>query len=86
MWTDWKLWQYSDKGDYPYYVYKGAYLGKQWGSKSQYMCMDWFKGSEVEMRAYFGMGSVIPEPPLTDSDKLVIMWEHFIAEHPEEVH
>ena len=65
MWTDWKVWQYSDKGDYPYYVYKGAYLGGSWGSKSAYMCMDWFNGSEVEMRAYFGMGSVIPEVPLT---------------------
>ena len=65
IWNDWKFWQYSDKGDYPYYVYKGAYLGGAWGSKSVYMCMDWFKGNEIEMREYFYMDNVIPEVPLT---------------------
>ena len=66
QWTDWLIWQYSDKGDYPYYVYKGAYLGEQWGSKSAYMCMDWFKGCETDMRTYFGVQDTVPEPePLT---------------------
>ena len=79
IWSDWLIWQYSDKGDYPYYVYKGAYLGGEWGSKSAYMCMNWFKGSEAEMLKYFGYDETEPEVPLTLQEQIDALDKRIIA-------
>lgn len=49
VWTDWKIWQYSDKGDYPWYVWKGKAKGREYGVESDGLDMNWFKGNYTDL-------------------------------------
>jgi lysozyme len=56
-WTDWKFWQYTDKGP-----------GLKYGVESLNIDMDWFNGDETEFAAY--VNGVIPDPKPVESDGL----------------
>jgi lysozyme len=64
----WTFWQYSSTGD-----------GKAFGMESKGLDMNWYNGSEAELRAFAGQG--IPPAPveITDAEKLKRLWEA----HPE---
>jgi lysozyme len=64
----WTFWQYSSTGD-----------GKAFGMESKGLDMNWFNGSETDLRAFAGQG--IPPAPVdvSDAEKLKRLWEA----HPE---
>lgn len=62
-WTKWLMWQYSDQVN-----------GKQYGSESATVDANYFAGSEADMRAYFGVGQVVPDEP-SDAEKLAKLWD-----------
>lgn len=68
QWEDWTIWQYSDKGHYPYYIYldPNAGYGKDYGSGSYGLDMNWFKGTEAELDKFLGKNIPTPLPPLPD--------------------
>lgn len=49
IWSDWKIWQYSDKGDYPWYVWQGPAKGREWGVESDGLDMNWYQGNYVSL-------------------------------------
>lgn len=70
-WPYWTFWQYSSTGD-----------GLGYGMESKGLDMDWFNGTEEELRKFAGTGN-IPEtsPILTLEEKVNIMWEEFSKTH-----
>ncbi|MCC6146318.1 MAG: glycoside hydrolase family 25 protein [Anaerolineaceae bacterium] len=66
-WTTWTFWQWTNKGD-----------GLAFGMESKELDMNWFNGSEVELRAWAGVEPG-PPPPLSLEEKVARLW----AAHPE---
>jgi hypothetical protein len=57
QWDDWMIWQYSDRGHYPYYIYQdpnGGY-GKDYGAGSYGLDMNWYKGTLEDLKDYVGI-------------------------------
>jgi lysozyme len=67
-WPRWTFWQWTDKGD-------GAFFGME----SKNVDMNWFNGSEEELRLWAGVTPTPPGPPLTLEEKVARLW----AAHPE---
>lgn len=69
-WSAYKIWQYSDRGTYPYYEAVTG-RGKEWGSTSYSLDMNWFNGTYDELLEYCNIEYVepMPEPP-TDEKPL----------------
>jgi len=65
-WGKWTFWQYSSTGD-----------GLAYGMESRGLDMDWFNGSEDELRAFASVGAQVPY--ITDAEKLARLWKA----HPE---
>lgn len=63
-WMDWTFWQYSSTGD-----------GLAHGMESKGLDMDWFNGSEEELRAFAGLQPAPTPLELTDAEKLDKLWE-----------
>lgn len=63
-WGKWTFWQYTDKGD-----------GLAFGMESKGLDMDWFNGSEAELRAFAGLQAAPTPLELTDAEKLDRLWE-----------
>lgn len=61
-WTNWRLWQYMAKGPGPTY-----------GSQGLEMDMDWFNGTEADLKAYIG------GDPVTTAHDLSIHPPHYCA-------
>ncbi len=66
-WASWTFWQWTDKGD-----------GLAFGMESKGLDMNWFNGTEQELRKWAG---VEPGPPPEPSleEKVARLW----AAHPE---
>lgn len=63
-WGKATFWQYSDKGDYPYYVWNSPEkYGRDWGSGSSYLDMNWFMGSYQALLDFCGGITPPPSPP-----------------------
>lgn len=65
-WNKWTFWQYSSTGD-----------GYAHGMESKGLDMDWFNGSEQELKAFAGSGVVAPT--LSLEEKVDRLWKS----HPE---
>ncbi len=61
-WETWTFWQFTAHGD-----------GKKYGMESGNVDLDWFNGTEAELRAWVG-APVVVEPEYTDAEKLDILW------------
>lgn len=61
-WQNYTIWQYSDKGTYPYYQNVSIGYGKQYGSSSYGLDMNWFNGSYEDLLSFAGKDAP-PEPP-----------------------
>jgi len=68
-WAEYKIWQYSDRGTYPYYWKAEPALGQEWGSTSYLLDMNWFNGTYNELLEYCGIGEgeQNPEPPTNEN-------------------
>lgn len=62
---DWKLWQYTDKGD-SYQVIDGVRY-RHYGSPD----LNVFNGTPADMRAWLEIGATPPEPPAPPSNKTI---------------
>lgn len=66
-WDNYAIWQCNDKGHYPYLYPPQASIGKgrEWGSTSYGLDMDWFNGTYDELVAFCNLGQEVPpvEPP-----------------------
>jgi lysozyme len=70
-WPTWNFWQYTDKGD-----------GRAFGMESTFVDMDYFNGSEDDLRAF---ANVQPKPPageLTLEEKVKLLWDAHPELHP----
>lgn len=69
-WANWTMWQYSDRGHYPYYLYgdSGAY-GLNWGAGSSRLDMNWFNGTYEDLLAFCKLGNIPVPPPPVEPDK-----------------
>lgn len=74
-WQDWAIWQYNSQGHYPFYVWtqKHIYKGREWGSGSTGLDMNWFKGNYNSLLAFANKEVVVtppepeqPTPPASD--------------------
>lgn len=77
-WSDWKIWQYSDKGHYPSYIYKDPLpgRGKEYGCDSYYLDMNWFKGTYFDLLDFCDTDEPlppIPVPPPEEEDALFMI-------------
>lgn len=61
-WGKWTFWQYSSVGD-----------GLAYGMESKGLDMDWFNGTEDELRAFAAAGTAVPY--VTDAEKLARLWK-----------
>jgi len=63
-WTDWRIWQYSDRGHYPYYIWNDQLpaRGKEYGITSYLLDMNWYQGTEKELSEWLGEEYVEPAP------------------------
>jgi GH25 family lysozyme M1 (1,4-beta-N-acetylmuramidase) len=62
-WDNYLIWQYTDRGHYPYYVWNsGTMHGREWGSDSSYLDMNWFNGT-MEDLLEFCETEELPTPP-----------------------
>lgn len=78
IWNKAVMWQYSDKGDYPFYKWNTPVkYGKSWGSGSSYLDMNWFMGSYDELLKFCG-GIMPPLPPDDDEEDSVLFRAKFI--------
>jgi len=68
-WSKAIIWQYSDKGDYPYYKWNSPVkYGKSWGSGSSYLDMNWFLGTYKDLLAFCDdVKPPVPTPPEEDN-------------------
>jgi len=69
VWQDWTIWQYSSSGHHPYYIYKDPLpsRGKEWGSGSYSLDMNYYKGTLEQLRAFCELEPAVPsEPPLSN--------------------
>lgn len=57
QWDDWMIWQYSDRGHYPYYIYQdpNSGYGKEYGVGSYGLDMNWYKGTLSDLHNYVGL-------------------------------
>lgn len=63
-WKNALMWQYSDKGDYPYYEWNSPKkYGREWGSGSSYLDMNWFMGTHKELLEFCEGTEVTPPEP-----------------------
>lgn len=63
-WKKATFWQYSDKGNYPYYVWNTPEKhGRDWGSGSSYLDMNWFMDSYQALLDFCGGIIAPPSPP-----------------------
>ena len=64
-WQNWIMWQYSDKGHYPYYIYRDTLpgRGKDWGVTSYGLDMNWFNGTYEDVLEFITTGAIEPDPP-----------------------
>lgn len=73
-WTEYTIWQYSDRGHYPYYIYNSNTMhGREWGSDSSYLDMNWFNGTYQDLLKFCKTQELPkPEPPdETPSDDIL---------------
>lgn len=65
IWSDWKIWQYTSSGNYPYHNSAPLTDGRYWGVSSSGLDMNWFKGNYGELLAFFNGEETTPpeEPP-----------------------
>ena len=63
-WNDWKIWQYNSIGHYPYFNWaeRNIARGREWGSSSGSLDMNWFKGTMEDLLAFCNMEEE-PTPP-----------------------
>ena len=64
-WFAYKIWQYSDRGTYPYYEAVTG-KGREWGSTSYSLDMNWFNGTYDKLLEFCNIGDAepLPEPPV----------------------
>lgn len=67
-WARAVMWQYSDRGHFPYYKWGGASVGKEWGSGSSYLDMNWWMGTYIELLEF--CDGVVVEPPTEPNEVL----------------
>ena len=63
-WPKWDFWQYSSTGD-----------GLAFGMESLGLDMNWFNGSEAELRVFAGVDAAPSPVEVTDAEKLRRLWE-----------
>jgi len=67
-WKEYAIWQYSDKGHYPYHDWTKSLIGygKDYGSQSAGMDMNWFNGTYAKLLEFCNKSEVVippvPEP------------------------
>lgn len=86
-WSNATIWQYSDKGDYPYYKWNApTKYGRDWGSGSTYMDMNWFMGSYDDLLKFCGGVTPPKEEDKYEKDYLFqakfIRWRLNVREGP----
>jgi len=59
-WTDWTFWQFTDRAD-----------GMKYGCQSLMVDMNWFNGSEDDLKKFISGGSTPPIPPPTNNKYVV---------------
>lgn len=71
-WMDWKIWQYTSSGHYPYHNSEPLYDGHYWGVSSDGLDMNWFKGTYEQLISFCGetSGSVVPPQPSDEDEPL----------------
>ena len=67
-WRRWTFWQWTDKGD-----------GLLFGMESKQVDMNWFNGTEAELRQWAGLELPAPLPEPSLEEKVARLW----AAHPE---
>lgn len=64
-WKNYAIWQYTDKGTYPYHQNINPGRGKEYGSSSHGLDMNWFNGSYDDLLTFTGKSNEPVEPPVT---------------------
>jgi lysozyme len=67
-WSSWSFWQYTSRGN-----------GPQYGAEEPWIDLNWYSGSLAEFTTEFGL----KPPPLTDKQKIDIMWSDYLLTHPQ---
>lgn len=71
-WDNYLIWQYSDRGHYPYYIHPATtFHGREWGSGSGYLDMNWWNDTYEGMLAFCEQDNdTQPLPPVVPSEPL----------------
>lgn len=78
-WKKASFWQYSDKGDYPYYQWNAPEkYGRDWGSGSSYLDMNWWMDTYDALLKFCGGVTPPVVPPIDDEEDTVLFKAKFI--------
>lgn len=74
-WSTYFAWQYTDKGEFPYYVHKGTvFYGKEYGAGSSRLDMNWYNGTLAQLQTFCGQEVTVPTPPTPPTVPTVLFY------------